>query len=274
MAGVAPLLAGRALKSQKFVRNNELLSTMQTMMACRSCSRRTLGAFLNPIVHAQSLAPASSKSAGFVPLPRFFSVARPLQSEQVQAEPPKPFATSKPQIANEDSKPLKEKPKWLVQKEALKEKLGGTAWNPRKKLSPDTMEGIRHLHNTQPQRFTTAVLSQHFKVSPEAIRRILKSKWRPTDEEQEERLRRWDRRGEKIWSNLVELGVKPPKKWREMGVGKARTGEKPKWKSRTRNTVPVHDSINDEDIIPFVDGTTPSGRPRMEDTFVSDRLGV
>jgi hypothetical protein len=114
------------------------------------------------------------------------------------------------------------------------------------------MEGIRHLHQTAPQKFTTALLAQHFKVSPDAIRRILKSKWRPTDEEQEERLKRWDQRGERIWSNLVELGVKPPKKWRQMGVGKAEPGSLPKWKGRWRNTVAVQDSFS-EDMIPVVE---------------------
>ncbi|KAK4988783.1 hypothetical protein LTR28_001671, partial [Elasticomyces elasticus] len=29
---------------------------------------------------------------------------------------------------------------------------------------------------------------------------------------------------------MVELGMRPPKKWREMGVGKAEKGEKPRWK--------------------------------------------
>jgi hypothetical protein len=166
-----------------------------------------------------------------------------------------------------------------VQKEALKEKLRGEAWNPRKKLSPDTMEGIRHLNITQPDKFTTPVLAEHFKVSPEAIRRILKSKWRPSDEEYEARMERWNKRGERIWSNLVEMGVKPPKKWREMGVGRAQNGEVPRWKSRSRNQVDVRDSVNDdfkdyvpdEDIIPTVDK---SGRSKSTTSRVplSERL--
>lgn len=147
----------------------------------------------------------------------------------------------------------KERPHWQTQKAALKEKLNGEAWNPRKKLSPDTQEGIRHLHQTHPDKFTTAVLSDHFKVSPESIRRILKSKWKPSDEELEDRLARWDKRGEKIWSNMVELGLKPPKKWREMGVGSAKNGQTPRWKSNARNTVPMNDSYG-EDIIPIVSG--------------------
>jgi hypothetical protein len=207
---------------------------------------------------------ASSKDAR--PSPE----VKPSKGKAAQHKPAKEKAESKP----EEEKP---KPEWLKHKEAIKEKLNGEAWNPRKKLSPDTMEGIRHLHKTQPHKFTTPVLAQHFQVSPEAIRRILKSKWRPTDEEAEERLRRWDKRGERIWSNLVELGVKPPKKWREMGVGRAGPGQKPIWKSRPRNTVPVNtntpDEFPEEDIIPIVDGR--SGKPlspRRQPVSLSGRI--
>jgi len=196
------------------------------------------------------------------------------------AEPPK----ADPEIEVEDAltgelERKNERPAWAVQKEALKEKLGGEAWNPRKKLSPDTMEGIRHLHSTQPDKFTTPVLAEHFKVSPEAIRRILKSKWRPSDEEYEARMERWNKRGERIWSNLVEMGIKPPKKWREMGVGRAENGEMPRWKSRNRNQVGIRDSVNDnfkdympdEDLIPTVDK---SGRSKATTSRVplSERL--
>lgn len=169
-------------------------------------------------------------------------------------------------------------PAWAVQKAAVKAKLNGEAWNPRKKLSPDTMEGIRHLNQTQPDKFTTPILANYFKVSPEAIRRILKSKWRPSDEEHEERMQRWDKRGERIWSNLVEMGVKPPKKWREMGVGRAQNGEKPRWKGRHRNMVEVRDSMEpglddcfpNEDIIPTVRKNGPV--KREAEVPLSERL--
>ena len=111
---------------------------------------------------------------------------------------------------------------WGTQKSALVEKFGPTGWLPRKRLSPDTLEGIRALHAHYPDKFTTPILADQFKVSPEAIRRILKSKWRPKDEEEERRRRRWEKRGENIWNQMVEMGIKPPRKWREMGVGKSR----------------------------------------------------
>ena len=111
---------------------------------------------------------------------------------------------------------------WQIQKSALSEKFGPTGWVPRKRLSPDTLDGIRTLHAQYPDKFTTPILANQFKVSPEAIRRILKSKWRPKDEEEESRRRRWEKRGENIWTQMVEMGIKPPKKWRDMGVAKSR----------------------------------------------------
>ncbi|KAM0806329.1 hypothetical protein BDR22DRAFT_22830 [Usnea florida] len=113
---------------------------------------------------------------------------------------------------------------WQIQKRALSKKFGTTGWSPRKRLSPDTLEGIQALHAQYPHRFTTPILAEQFKVSPEAIRRILKSKWQPKDEEKERRRQRWEKRGESIWSQMVEVGIKPPKKWREMGVGKKKMG--------------------------------------------------
>jgi hypothetical protein len=106
----------------------------------------------------------------------------------------------------------KKKPEhWQIQKSALGEKFP-TGWNPPKKLSPDALDGIRHLHATAPDRFTTAVLAEEFKTSPEAIRRILKSKWRPSEDEMESRRKRWEKRHERIWSQLSELGLRPSTK--------------------------------------------------------------
>lgn len=119
---------------------------------------------------------------------------------------------------------------WTVQKNALQEKFGEQNWNPRKRISPDALAGIRALHAKAPETYSTAVLAEHFKVPPEAIRRILKSKWQPNEEEAEDRRERWEKRGEKKWTEMAELGIKPPKKWRERGVGKVGPGELPPWR--------------------------------------------
>ncbi|KAJ4307200.1 Required for respiratory growth protein 9 mitochondrial [Collariella sp. IMI 366227] len=100
---------------------------------------------------------------------------------------------------------------WRIQKQALKEKFP-EGWNPRKKLSPDALLGIRALHNQFPEEYTTEVLSNKFEVSPEAIRRILKSKWTPEPDVEIDRQERWS------GSHWAALGKKPPRKWRNEGI--------------------------------------------------------
>lgn len=122
--------------------------------------------------------------------------------------------------SNDDRGQQREREPWQVQKSVLAEKFGHTGWLPRKRLSPDTLEGIRALHAQYPEKYTTPVLADQFEVSPEAIRRILKSQWRPNDKEEDERRKRWNKRGETIWTEMAEMGVKPPKKWRRKGIGR------------------------------------------------------
>ncbi|KAF1826325.1 uncharacterized protein K489DRAFT_298638, partial [Dissoconium aciculare CBS 342.82] len=107
---------------------------------------------------------------------------------------------------------------WQVQKAALQEKFGQVNWEPRKRLSPDSLNGIRTLHASDPGTYTTAVLANHFQVSPEAIRRILKSKWRPNEDEARDRLERWERRGARKWADMAAVGLRPPRRWRAMGI--------------------------------------------------------
>ncbi|KLJ07372.1 hypothetical protein EMPG_17150 [Blastomyces silverae] len=97
---------------------------------------------------------------------------------------------------------------WQIQKQALKKKFP-EGWNPRKRLHPDTLDTIRHLHQQDPNTYSTPVLAQEFKVSPEAIRRILKSKWQPNPEVAAERRERWEKRRKRIWNQLSEIGVRP-----------------------------------------------------------------
>ncbi|KAF8852675.1 hypothetical protein BDZ45DRAFT_678170 [Acephala macrosclerotiorum] len=110
---------------------------------------------------------------------------------------------------------------WMVEKERAEEKYPD-GYQPLKRLSPDAIAGIRALHAQAPEQCTTEVLAAEFKVTPEAIRRILKSKWTPSPEEQTDREQRWFKRGERVWSRLADMGRKPPKQWREMGIGAGR----------------------------------------------------
>jgi hypothetical protein len=56
-------------------------------------------------------------------------------------------------------------------------------WSPPRKLSHEAMDGLRQLHRFDPETFSTPVLAEKFRISPEAVRRILKSKWDPTREQ-------------------------------------------------------------------------------------------
>lgn len=115
------------------------------------------------------------------------------------------------------SEPPPKKEDWQAQKAALKEKFPD-GWNPRKKLSPDALAGIRALHQQFPEEYTTEVLAEKFEVSAEAVRRILKSKWEPNPEEEIDRQERWFNRGKQIWATWAELGKKPPERWRKEGI--------------------------------------------------------
>ncbi|KAG5654444.1 hypothetical protein H0H81_002634 [Sphagnurus paluster] len=55
-------------------------------------------------------------------------------------------------------------------------------WAPPRKLSREAMEGVRQMHRFDPEKFTTPVLAEKFRISPEAVRRILKSRWEPPRE--------------------------------------------------------------------------------------------
>jgi hypothetical protein len=47
-------------------------------------------------------------------------------------------------------------------------------WSPTRKLSRAAMDGLRALHAHDPETFSTPMLAAKFKISPEAVRRILK----------------------------------------------------------------------------------------------------
>ncbi|KAK3683666.1 hypothetical protein B0T22DRAFT_483491 [Podospora appendiculata] len=139
--------------------------------------------------------------------------------EQPKEEPrdKKPAYRSLRTGGEEETETPKERETWRAQKAALKEKFP-EGWNPRKKLSPDALAGMKALHQQFPEEYTTEVLANKFEVSPEAIRRILKSKWTPSTEEEIDRQERWFNRGKAVWTRWAELGKKPPRKWRAEGI--------------------------------------------------------
>lgn len=55
-------------------------------------------------------------------------------------------------------------------------------WNPPRRLSREAMDGLRQLYRLDREKFSTPVLAEKFRISPEAVRRILKSRWQPSRE--------------------------------------------------------------------------------------------
>ncbi|OTB03376.1 hypothetical protein M426DRAFT_23743 [Hypoxylon sp. CI-4A] len=158
-----------------------------------------------------------------------------LESESGSAPPPARSSRLKRlKIIKEDKKEgtgtqetLKRKEHWQIQKEALQQKFP-EGWSPRKRLSPDALDGIRALHAQFPEDYTTEVLAEKFLVSPEAIRRILRSKWTPNSEQEESRQERWFNRGKNIWTQMAALGKKPPRRWRREGIVRDHIWNRPK----------------------------------------------
>lgn len=103
---------------------------------------------------------------------------------------------------------------WHIYKARLQAKFKGQAWAPPKKLSPDAQEAIRVLRKNHPE-ITTKMLADKFEVSGEAIRRILKSRWREqvkTPEKAQEWAEKWAKRGEKVFQRWEEAGIVTTKK--------------------------------------------------------------
>ncbi|KAJ7652162.1 hypothetical protein DFH06DRAFT_954059, partial [Mycena polygramma] len=78
---------------------------------------------------------------------------------------------------------------WQAHRAALRHTFPD-GWNPPRKLSREAMDGLRQLHRVDPERFTTPVLTERFRVSPEAMRRILKSRWAPSGDQRAKLLKR------------------------------------------------------------------------------------
>lgn len=52
-------------------------------------------------------------------------------------------------------------------------------WNPPRKVGREDMDMIRRLQRMDPETWSTGNLANHYKISAEAVRRILKSNYRP-----------------------------------------------------------------------------------------------
>lgn len=108
--------------------------------------------------------------------------------------------------------------RWAQHRASLKTKFPD-GWAPPHKISRAAMDGLRALHAHDPDTFTTPLLADKFHISPEAVRRILKGKWRPTQEqrtrllEREKRYRQDRIRSKRAMERVGEAG----NKWRKTG---------------------------------------------------------
>lgn len=148
-------------------------------------------------------------------------------------------------------------PEWKRQMYALREKFGTEKWQPRKKLSREAMEGIRVLKEHSPE-LNAGDFAKMFKVSPESIRRILKSSWTPNEDELGKIADRWSRRGERVKSDIkaearkerVEKLQEIQARQKEQAIVRAARGitdKKKKKKTRQHKEKPKKDRDDDDD---------------------------
>lgn len=74
----------------------------------------------------------------------------------------------------------KNAPEWEKRDLSLRKRYG--TWNPTRKLLRQQMNDIRDLKTRAPE-LKTVQIADFFNINPESIRRILKSKWVPSEEE-------------------------------------------------------------------------------------------
>ncbi|GAA6061281.1 hypothetical protein JCM10212_004687 [Sporobolomyces blumeae] len=83
------------------------------------------------------------------------------------------------------------KPGWRKHQETLRSKFPG-GWAPPKRISREAMDLLKTLHRTAPETHTVPVLADKFKISAEAVRRVLRSRFEldPAEKERRERKRK------------------------------------------------------------------------------------
>lgn len=125
------------------------------------------------------------------------------------------------------SRPRNELERWMAEKANLQKKFQGARWEPKKKVSPAAMDGMRAIHKSHPE-YTTEKLSQLFELDPDAIRRILKSNWVRDAATDEARMEHWAKRGVRVYRRWENLGVIQTKKSKKQ-VRNRRKEREAKW---------------------------------------------
>ncbi|KAF9924266.1 Required for respiratory growth protein 9 mitochondrial [Linnemannia zychae] len=109
---------------------------------------------------------------------------------------------------------MEDAPLWKKHRETIKAKIGGEAWNPRRKITRQSMEEVRYLRRQFPTEWTTAKLAEHFNMPNESIVRILKSNYQPSPEraaqQDEVRLRK---KKERVDADIARILKERQEKW-------------------------------------------------------------
>ncbi|GAA5954696.1 hypothetical protein JCM21900_005123 [Sporobolomyces salmonicolor] len=168
---------------------------------------------------------SSSSSSSSSPSP---SPSSP-SSSSIDADAPAPRSKGDGPGEGKDEPPRV--PEWKKHQQTLRAQFPD-GWAPPKRISREAMDLVRSLHRTAPAIHTVPVLADKFKISPEAVRRVLKSKFElPGDErEKRERKRREERERGRARDDAQEDGGP---KWagdkaaetREMATIRARRSE-------------------------------------------------
>ncbi|KAL0959942.1 hypothetical protein HGRIS_011606 [Hohenbuehelia grisea] len=111
-------------------------------------------------------------------------------------------------------------PEYAAHRVTLK-KAFPNGWEPPRRISREAMHGLRSLHQADPATFSTNLLAEKFKISPEAVRRILKSRWEPPRERAAKMARR--ERAEKM-ERVMQARAQEEKQRRDLAERARVTG--------------------------------------------------
>ncbi|GAA5915585.1 hypothetical protein JCM6882_006382 [Rhodosporidiobolus microsporus] len=122
--------------------------------------------------------------------------AQALELKRTSLEPVAEQPAKSPVAPRKDKE--KALPAWKRHKVALQSKFP-TGWAPPKRISREAMDLVRTLARSDPARYTTPMLAAKFKISPEAVSKILKSRFElPKDEREKREARRKEMRAQGI----------------------------------------------------------------------------
>ncbi|KAI3406098.2 RRG9 [Candida oxycetoniae] len=189
----------------------------------------------------------STPNSGKTPPP--FKKAEPLERPTVETSQPESAnsESANPKSANTKSanpEPTKLESDVLLTKEmraslphwvkrTLTQKSKYQSWNPQRKLSRQEMINLRELKETFPH-YKTIDLAQFFHISPEAVRRILKSTWVPNDRDEDRLFERRERQKLKKEQQALES--------KKISIKRKRIKETPSKIKQDRNTIGLNNN--------------------------------